>query len=174
MMISALTAGRPEARPGWSGWAGLCFGRPVLNPNKVNEPVLARVSLCALIVVATLLTPLGGARSGSDAGGSFEFHGDVISVGVPGQGLVLALRDRNVAVHGLGPIWFWDSMEWPWPVVGDSVVARGRDIYFQGRTYHVAQTLRFAGYIFSLRDPSNGLPRWCGQGLNQPLKEQLP
>lgn len=107
-------------------------------------------------------------------GAKFEFHGEVISVGVPGQGLVLALKDQNVAVHGLGPVWFWDAMGWPWPMVGDTIIVKGRTVLYANRSYHVAVTLNFSGQVMELRDPASGLPRWHGQGLYLPIKEEQP
>lgn len=104
----------------------------------------------------------------------FSFTGDVISVGVPGQGLVLALADRNVAVHGLGPLWYWDSHQWPSPAVGEAVKAAGRRVLYQGRAFYVAESLSFGGRTLHLRRDQDGLPVWHGRGLYLPFKEVRP
>lgn len=107
-------------------------------------------------------------------GPPFEFHGEVIAVEVPGQGMVVALKDQNVAVHGLGPLWFWDAMGWVWPMVGDTVIVTGHEVTLAKRTYSVAEILNIDGRIMRLRDPETGLPKWHGQGLYLPLKEERP
>ena len=101
----------------------------------------------------------------------FSFTGDVISVGVPGQGLVLALADRNVAVHGLGPLWYWDSHQWTSPAVGQAVIATGRRVRYRGRVFNVADNLSFGGNTLHLRRGADGLPVWHGRGLYLPFKE---
>lgn len=106
--------------------------------------------------------------------GSFSFTGDVISVNVPGQGLVLALLDRNVAVHGLGPLWYWDAQGWPLPAVGQAVQVSGWRVRYQQRVFYVADSLTFGGRTLELRRPADGLPVWHGRGLYLPLKETRP
>ncbi len=114
------------------------------------------------------------AENSALAGEAFEFHGEAISVDVPGQGLVLALRDQNVAVHGMGPLWFWDAKGWTWPMVGDSIIVSGRTVRYGESTYHVALRMVFGGQSLELRDKQSGLPRWHGQGLYIPLQEERP
>lgn len=130
--------------------------------------------LLALLTLSCWSVPTVATQEPAVVGAPFECHGEVIAVEVPGQGLVMALKDQNVAVHGLGPLWFWDAMGWSWPMVGDTVIVSGHAVTFGNRTYRVAEVLNFDGRIMRLRDPETGLPKWHGQGLYVPLKEERP
>jgi hypothetical protein len=133
-------------------------------------PRLIVTTLCLLLAAAWAWAQYDDARLEE----RFSFAGDVISVGVPGQGLVLALADRNVAVHGLGPLWYWDSHQWPSPMVGQAVIATGYRVNYQGNLFYVADSLSFGGNTLHLRRDDNGLPVWHGRGLNLPFKEAGP
>lgn len=105
----------------------------------------------------------------------FSLKGDVISIDVPGQGMLLGLADRNVAVHGLGPLWYWDMAGWDRPIIGDTIIAQGFIIPFRGRPTHVAVRIRWRRHEVVLRRADNGRPVWRDQGLYRPLppiKEQ--
>lgn len=130
----------------------------------------------ACLILAVILVGAGTASWGNEAQleGAFSFTGDVISVNVPGQGLVLALVDRNVAVHGLGPLWYWDAQGWSLPAVGQAVKVLGWRVRYQERVFYVARSLTFGGRTVQLRRPEDGLPVWHGQGLYIPLKETQP
>ena len=140
--------------------------------------ILVRADLPRLIVIALclLFAATWAWAQGDDSRleEPFSFTGDVISVGVPGQGMVLALADRNVAVHGLGPLWYWDSHQWPSPAVGQAVKAVGRKVRYQGRVFYVAESLSFGGQTLQLRRSQDGLPVWHAQGLYMPFKEAQP
>lgn|GEM_PF-2054097 len=117
------------------------------------------------VLVLPVLVPGRGWSAGADpAPIPFRFKGDVISIGVPGQGMLLALKDLNVAVHGLGPIWFWDLKGWELPLVGDTVVVEGYTISFMDRSWHVAVSIHLRNQSVRLRDPATGLPLWHDQG----------
>ncbi len=133
-------------------------------------PRLIVITLCLLLASAWAWAQYRDAQLEDP----FSFTGDVISVGVPGQGLVLALADRNVAVHGLGPLWYWDSHQWPSPAVGQAVIATGRRVRYQDRIFYVADSLSFGGNTLNLRRDADGLPVWHGRGLYLPFKEAQP
>ncbi|KIX14020.1 hypothetical protein [Dethiosulfatarculus sandiegensis] len=128
------------------------------------------ITICLLLVTAWAWAQIQEARLEEP----FSLTGDVISVSVPGQGLVLALADRNVAVHGLGPLWYWDSHQWPSPMVGQAVFATGQRVRYQGRVFYVADSLSFGGTTLRLRRDADGLPVWHGQGLYLPFKKVQP
>jgi hypothetical protein len=130
----------------------------------------------AFLVTAVILVGVCTTSWGNEAQleGRFNFTGDVISVNVPGQGVVLALIDRNVAVHGLGPLWYWDAQGWSLPAVGQAVKVLGWRVRYQERIFYVARSLAFGGRTLQLRRPEDGLPVWHGQGLYIPLKETQP
>ena len=141
--------------------------------EKVSKGFFLKL-LTALITVIFVLIWTASWGDKAQLEGSFSFTGDVISVNVPGQGLVLALMDRNVAVHGLGPLWYWDAQGWSIPAVGQAVKVVGRRVRYKERVFYVANTLTFGGRTLRLRRPGDGLPVWHGQGLYIPQKETQP
>lgn len=127
------------------------------------------------IILFVLLLAWAPVSLGQDRDGErgepipFRLKGDVISIDVPGQGMLLGLADRNVAVHGLGPLWYWDLAGWDRPVIGDTVIAQGFIIPFRGRPTHVAVSISWRHQEVKLRREDNGRPVWHDQGLYRPL-----
>ena len=128
------------------------------------------VVLLAALVLAGPADSLAQDRAqAKDAPTPFSLKGDVISIDVPGQGMLLGLADRNVAVHGLGPLWYWDLAGWDRPVIGDTVIAQGFIIPFRGRPTHVAVRISWRHQEVMLRREDNGRPVWHDRGLYRPL-----
>jgi hypothetical protein len=141
-------------------------------PLNVFRLGIVLVALLLAGPTASLAQDKGG---GGDEPVPFRLKGDVISIDVPGQGMLLGLADRNVAVHGLGPLWYWDMAGWDRPVIGDTVIARGYIIPFRDRPTHVAVRISWRHQEVMLRREDNGRPVWHDQGIYRPLppiKEQ--
>ncbi|MCF8129565.1 MAG: hypothetical protein K9N10_13715 [Deltaproteobacteria bacterium] len=94
-------------------------------------------------------------------GESFTITGDVVTVDAR-QGLLLAVGDENVTIYGIGPVYYWDSLEVLHPCVGDTLTVDGYIVDYNGVERNIAVTITIGDDIVELRDPETGAPLWRG------------
>lgn len=91
----------------------------------------------------------------------FDYTGDVVSCGIPGNGMVLATEGGNVIIYGIGPIRYWESLGVDRPGVGETVTVSGYTVSYNGIECNIAMTFIIDSEdIVQLRDPETGLPLW--------------
>jgi len=98
-------------------------------------------------------------------GTPFSFSGDVIYIGSSscggrGDGMTIATDTANITVDGLGPLYFWDSLDVARPTIGDFVEVTGFSVDYNGNTLNILMTVTIDGQTVQLRDPETGLPLW--------------
>jgi hypothetical protein len=96
-------------------------------------------------------------------GTPFSFSGTVISCEMTGNGLLVSTENGNLAVTGLGPFHYWDSLGVAKPVVGDMVSGNGYTVDYNGIVRNVLTDITVNGITVELRD-ANGWPLWRGSG----------
>jgi len=97
-------------------------------------------------------------------GTPFMYTGDVVSL-VFGQGLLLALSDgTNVTVYGIGPVRYWESVGVDRPAVGETVIADGYTVDYNGELRNIAMRITVGPDTVELRDLDTGMPLWRGGG----------
>ena len=99
------------------------------------------------------------------AGTPYSYNGDVIDVGTAscgarGNGMTIATETVNITVDGLGPQYYWDSLEVARPTVGDFVEVTGFTVVYNGNTLNILMTVTNDGQTVQLRDPVTGYPLW--------------
>ena len=95
------------------------------------------------------------------SGVPFELEGDVI--GFPQDGcLILAIDGENVQICGIGPAYYWESQEMAYPEIGDSLIAIGFAVDYNGIEKNVVTSIIIDDTIVELRDPETGKPLWRG------------
>ena len=80
-----------------------------------------------------------------------------------GNGLLVSTENGNLAVTGLGPFHYWDSLGVAKPVVGDLVSGNGYTVDYNGIIKNVLTDITVNGTTVELRD-ANGWPLWRGSG----------
>lgn len=96
----------------------------------------------------------------------FSYTGTVITVGIPGEGMVIATDSENVTIFGLGPQSYWDNVGVERPAIGDVVEVNGYAVDFNGEIRNIAMNMTVNGEFIQLRDPETGRPLW-GQRRGQ-------
>jgi hypothetical protein len=106
------------------------------------------------------------------AGAPFTYSGEVLddcagSTGFRGDGLVISTTDGNIEVRGLGPLYYWQSLDVSRPVVGDVVTVTGYTVDYSGIPVNVLMSITLSdGTTIQLRDPETGAPLWRGGSSN--------
>lgn len=106
------------------------------------------------------------------AGTPFTYNGEVINdctgtTGFRGDGLVISTTDGNIEVRGLGPVYYWQSLDVSRPVEGDVVTVTGYTVDYNGLPVNVLMAITLNdGTIVQLRDPETGAPLWRGGSNN--------
>lgn len=93
-------------------------------------------------------------------GTPFSYVGTVITVGVPGDGMVIATDSENITIFGLGPLFYWERLGVDRPVIGDVVEVEGYAVDFNGEIRNIAMNMTIDGVFIQLRDPETGRPLW--------------
>jgi len=96
------------------------------------------------------------------SGVPFTFTGDVIGFAEDGS-LTLATTDGNVQLYGIGPVYYWESLNVGYPVIGDTLTANGFTVDYNGVYKNVVMSITMEdGTAIDLRDPETGKPLWRG------------
>jgi len=98
------------------------------------------------------------------SGEPFSFTGEIIEMGVPGNGFVLATASDNVTIFGIGPVRYWQSLGLEQPTVGETITVTGYTVNFNGTLKNIAFTITVGGIEVQLRDPETGKPMWRNFG----------
>lgn len=93
---------------------------------------------------------------------SFDYSGEVISIGYGGSGMVIETEDAEVMIYGLGPLWFWNCKNVSRPVVGDAIKINGYAVDYNDVQRNIAVFITIDGQTIELRDPETGAPLWRG------------
>ena len=80
--------------------------------------------------------------------------------------LILAtITDGSVQLYGIGPVYYWESLEVGYPVIGDTLIAKGFTVNYNGVYENVVMSVTIDGTTIDLRDPETGKPLWrSGKG----------
>jgi hypothetical protein len=125
-------------------------------------------------------TPAGARNGALDGTGPFlnvtaattlDLTGTVAGI-VDGAGLVMVVCEgndecaedetgENIAVFGIGPSWFWESLGIDRPVVGDVIHVTGYEVDYSGTIRNIAVTIETDETTVVLRDAA-GYPLWRG------------
>lgn len=95
------------------------------------------------------------------SGTPFTYTGTVVGI-VLGQGMEVALESENVTLYGIGPIWYWDTLEVDRPIAGEEITATGYTVDFNGELRNIVMTIIVDDSTMELRDPETGAPLWRG------------
>ena len=97
-------------------------------------------------------------------GEPFSFNGPVLtadSSGRHGGTMALLTGTKQVFIHGLGPLWYWEEQRQAYPMEGEIVTVDGYGLAFAVYTSHLAVSLtRIDGRLIQLRNPETGWPLW--------------
>ncbi len=91
----------------------------------------------------------------------FTFNGTVVSIGIYGDGMVVATDNGELTVTGLGPNHYWYNLNLTKPVIGDQVSGNGFTVDYSGTVRNVLTDITLNGTQVNLRD-ADGLPLWRG------------
>lgn len=95
-------------------------------------------------------------------GEPFEYTGTVVDCGM-GSGLTLSVNNENVQIYGIGPMFYWDSQDIPYPEAGETLTVEGYRVDFNGTVRNIAMKITTAdGKEIQLRDAATGKPLWRG------------
>lgn len=94
------------------------------------------------------------------SGTPFIIEGEVISSGIPGNGIVVATADGNILIYGLGPISYWTEAGLEKPAVGDTITVEGFTVDYNGEYRNIATSVTIDSTTLDLRDLETGLPLW--------------
>jgi hypothetical protein len=122
-------------------------------------------------VAATGTCPNGGTGMMAGSGVNiFEnapaitITGKVSNAAYYGQGLEIDNGTEVVTVYGIGPVWYWNSLEIERPVIGDDVTIEGYEVTFSdGSVKNIAVTITISGetpQTIELRNTDTGAPLW--------------
>ena len=90
------------------------------------------------------------------------FTGTVADIGTKNC-LVLEVEGEQVKIRGLGPNWYWESLDMEKPGVGDPVTITVYVVPFLDATRYVAASVTTLDGTILLRDPNTGCPLWLGR-----------
>ncbi|MBW2369789.1 MAG: hypothetical protein JRH15_18105 [Deltaproteobacteria bacterium] len=97
------------------------------------------------------------------AGEYFDVKGDVITCGLPGNGMEIAIDEENMVVFGVGPMWYWEFSGVDKPAVGDIVSVDGYTVDYNGELRNIAVSIIVdENIVVELRDVETGYPLWRG------------
>ncbi len=138
--------------------------------NVMKKHLISMVLVCAMVLFGAGMGLAGQGRGPGDGTGPihdilsgvpFTFTGDVI-VSAMGGGLTLATATGNVQIYGIGPVFYWTSQNVDYPVIGDTLTAKGFTVNYNGVDQNVAMSITIDGSTIDLRDPVTGAPLWRG------------
>lgn len=138
--------------------------------NVMKKHLVSMVLVCAMVLFGAGMGLAGQGRGPGDGTGPihdvldgvyFEFTGDVI-VSAMGGGLTLATATGNVQIYGIGPFFYWTSQNVGYPVIGDTLTAKGYTVNYNGVDQNVAISITIDGSTILLRDLVTGAPLWRG------------
>lgn len=78
----------------------------------------------------------------------------------PGVGLVIQDGSRLRTVHGIGPLWYWQSQYLRRPGVGSPVMIEACVVVLPGGEKTIAVSISTETGTLELRDPHTGFPVW--------------
>ena len=101
----------------------------------MKKHFVSMVLVCTMVLFGAGMSLAGQGKGPGDGTGPihdvlsgvpFMFTGDVIEF-AQGGSLTLATTtaDGNVQLYGIGPVYYWESNNVAYPVVGDSLAAKG-------------------------------------------------
>jgi len=94
----------------------------------------------------------------------FIADGTVVSI-VPGEGMELVTdAGETLTIYGIGPVWYWESLEIDRPAVGDDIQVEGHIVSFNLVERYIAMTITVGEEEVQLRDPGTGAPLWRRNG----------
>lgn len=130
----------------------------------------------ALIILTTASMTFAGTGHGPGdgtgpiyqlySGTPFAYEGVVVTVGLPGEGIVLAVGSENVTIYGIGPISYWETLGVDRPEVGETIYVEGYTVDFNGVSRNIATSIVVGDIEILLRDPETGSPLW-----REPMKQ---
>jgi len=138
----------------------------------MKKVLASSVVVLMVLFLSAGLGLAGNGQGGGSGGGTgpindilsgtpFTVTGDVVSI-VPGGGIVIATKDGNVSIYGIGPVRYWDSLGVDRPVVGDTITVSGFEVDYNGILRNIAMEITVGGDTVQLRDPDTGVPLWRG------------
>ena len=95
----------------------------------MKKHFVSMVLVCAMVLFGAGMSFAGQGKGPGDGTGPihdilsgvpFTFEGDVIGCAQDGS-LTLATADGNVQLYGIGPVYYWESQEVAYPVIGDTL-----------------------------------------------------
>ncbi len=94
------------------------------------------------------------------SGEPFKITGVVAAIMNP-QGIEVETADGTLTLFGIGPLRFWDEIGVAPPEIGDTVVATGYAVDYEGLERYIVMTIAVNGEEeVELRDPDTGAPLW--------------
>jgi len=139
----------------------------------MKKHLVSMVLVCAMVLFGAGMGLAGQGRGPGDGTGPihdvldgvpFTFTGDVTDFAM-GGGLTLAtLKDGNVQIYGIGPVFYWTSKKVDYPVIGDTLTAKGFTVNYNGVYRNVAMSITIDNSTIDLRDIVTGAPLWRGGG----------
>ncbi len=135
------------------------------------------VKLAVLVLCLAAATAWSGERSRILDGSCstlektpFTYTGDVVTVGILGEGLEIALAEGNVTFFGLGPDWYWETLGVDKPVVGETVTVEGFTVSYNGVDRNILTAVVIEGEMVPLRGDDDR-PLWRNPGSGMGFQE---
>ena len=132
--------------------------------------LISLVAVCAIVLMGMGMSYAGKGKGPGDgtgpihdilAGVHFTVAGEVVTIGM-GDGMVIAVGDKNITIYGIGPFWYWNSQDVDRPQVGDDVEVSGYIVNYNGVERYIAMAVTVDEGTVKLRDPETGAPLWKG------------
>jgi hypothetical protein len=142
--------------------------KEMLKENAMKKQLVGMVLVCAMVLFGTGMSFAGQGSGAGDGTGPihdilsgvpFQFEGDVTGIGQDG-GLILSTSVEDVLLYGIGPIYYWESLGVARPEVGDTLIAIGFTVDYNGIEKNVVTSIIIDGTTVELRDLETGKPLW--------------
>ena len=145
-------------------------GHPPTQEGMQMKKLISLVAVCAILFMGMGMSYAGKGKGPGDgtgpihdilAGVPFTVTGKVVTIGM-GDGMVIAVADKNFTIYGIGPYWYWNSQDVDRPMVGDTVEVIGHIVNYNGVERYIAMSVTVDGDTIQLRDLETGAPLWKG------------
>jgi len=137
----------------------------------MKKHFVSMVLICAMVLFGAGMSLAGQGKGPGDGTGPihdvlsgvpFMFTGDVIEFAQAGSLTLATATDGNVQLYGIGPVYYWVSQNVAYPVIGDTLAAKGFTVNYNGVYENVVMSITIDGTTIDLRDPVTGKPLWQG------------